>query len=519
MADIATCPKCAKQIGLPAAAAATDRVECPECSAVFSMAETVQLALPVARLLPPEELAADPPQTSEQQEELVKPAAASAPEESTEPAEEANCSQSWEERLKRALALDASEQAESPTPKAPASKADEIAEPVASPSFEFQLDPPPKLEEPEPTKLNLELPEFLPQHKQEVSAGEQESDSSQAPVKTLADFAASAVKSAADTTTSVSTKAMSTLADAARGEKQNTVTEMAKSSSIAERRVARRGFPKVAAFLVGPVVGSLLGLYGLLWLQGEKGDHLGLSHVLPTNALPASFGEAPEEKELAASEEPTAEQLANDRIEEGPSRMIQDGAIKLASASRSVPPPRISAGRFVELVESAETAMPAFLASEMTSQASIKRKGKAYMAICQLSEYFDFAQQPALAPILTEKVRVAKQLFFDATADERNRQDLAHIAGQWWRYEKRNNSGIFFTGQVQQVNQTDEGAICWVQLSDGSTTQPIPVWIEENQFQRGDRVGVVGRLITEPSELPPKFTGAQVVRMSHGFVL
>ncbi len=37
MAKIATCPKCAKQLGLPASIAATDRAECPECRAVFSL--------------------------------------------------------------------------------------------------------------------------------------------------------------------------------------------------------------------------------------------------------------------------------------------------------------------------------------------------------------------------------------------------------------------------------------------------------------------------------------------------
>ena len=263
----------------------------------------------------------------------------------------------------------------------------------------------------------------------------------------------------------------------------------------------------------------MLGLYGLLWLQGEKGDHLGLSHVLPTKVLPASFGQTSEETEVAASEEPAAEQLEKDLPESRADRMIQDDAIKLASATRSVRPPRISASQFVDLVESAENAMPAFLDNEMTSQESIKLKGKAYMAICQLSEHFDFARQPALSPAIQHKVNVAKKLFVDATTDDRNRKDLAHIAGQWWRYDKRNNAGIFFTGLIQQVNPTDEGAICWVQLGDPTTTQSIPVWIEETQFRSGDRVGVVGQLITDPSELPREFADTQIVRMSHGFVL
>ena len=519
MAEIATCPKCAKQIGLPATADATDRVECPECCAAFSMAETVQITLPVARLLPPEELPADPPATLEPQKELVQPVVASTQDETSEIAEETNSSQSWEERLKRALALDASQEAEPPSTEAIASNQDKLAQPVVSPSFEFQLDPPPKIEEPAPAKLELELPEFLPKTQKAAPTVEQEAEPSKASVKTLADFAASAVKSAADTTASVSTKAITTLAEATRNEEETVATETAKITTTSNRRVARRGFPKVAAFVAGPIAGSLLGLYGLLWLQGERGDHLGLSHLLPTKVLPASFGQTSEESEVAASEETAAEQLAKDPSDSPSKRIIQDGAIKLASASGSVPPARITASEFVELVEAAEAAMSEFLGNEMTSQASIKLKGQAYMSICQLSEHFDFARQPALSPAVQRKVDVATKLFLDATTHERNRQDLAHIAGQWWRYDKRNNAGIFFTGQVQKVNPTEEGDICWVQLSDASTTQSIPVWMEENQFQSGDQIGVVGRLITAPDELPREFTHTQIVRMSHGFVL
>lgn len=525
MADIATCPKCAKQIGLPPTADVTDRVECPECRAVFSMAETVPITLPVARLMPPEELVAEVPETPEPQTEVVPTTATPTESEACDSAEAARSAQSWEERLKRALALDASEEAEPPSTETTASTEEEVVEPAASPSFEFQLDPPPKIEEPEsgkpePAKLELELPEFLPKFQAAPpTVPEQESEPSKAPVKTLADFAASAVKSAADTTASVSSKAINTLAEATRDDEQADASETRKPTTTANRRVARRGFPKVAAFVAGPIAGSLLGLYGLLWLQGEKGDHLGLSHVLPAKVLPASFGQSSTATALAESEESSLQQPANDSIEDGSDRMIQDDAIKLASATRSVRSPRISASQFVDLVEGAENAMPAFLANEMTSQESIKLKGKAYMAICQLSEHFDFARQPALSPAIQHKVHVAKKLFVDATTDDRNRKDLAHIAGQWWRYDKRNNAGIFFTGQVQQVNPTDEGAICWVQLGDPTTTQSIPVWVEENQFQSGDRVGVVGRLITEPSELPREFTDTQIVRMAHGFVL
>ena len=176
--------------------------------------------------MPPEEPVAEVPETPAPQAEVVPTIATPTEQETCDSDEAAKSAQSWEERLKRALALDASEEAEPTSMETPASTEEEVAQPVVSPSFEFQLDPPPKIAEPEPAqpapaKLELELPEFLPKAQNAAPTVEQAVEPSKTSVKTLADFAASAVKSAADTTASVSSKAISTLAEATRDEEQS----------------------------------------------------------------------------------------------------------------------------------------------------------------------------------------------------------------------------------------------------------------------------------------------------------
>lgn len=542
MADIATCPKCAKQLGLPAATNATDRVECPECCASFSLAETVQIALPVARLLPPEEVQAELPKMAEIPNTCPETSSPTPTTEHCESADGPAPQQSWEERLKRALALDeASEDepanvaspapAEKTTPEA-ALEQNDSTEKVVSPSFEFQLDPPQSLaDQPAPNNLDLELPAAVPEltatpkaaaKKAKPSAKKQpvkKQPAKKKPVKTLADFAASAVSSASEAIPSVS-KLQSTDKVVNRGNaSQHSVKpDEVPSKATSGRRLARRGFPKISALVVGPIAGSLLGLYGLLWLQGDKGDHLGLTHVLPASILPADADQPPEETEIAESTS-SLHELLSKKSAQPPTKIKQDSAVKLASATRSVPPARIQAEQFVKLVDEASIAMPSLLAGEMTSQASIKRKGQAYMAVCRLSEHFDFAQQPGLSPAVAAKVREATKLFQDATSDQPSRQELAHIAGRWWEYDQRVSSGIFFSGQVQQASRTAEGTLCWVQLDDPSTMATIPVWVESGRFRQGDRVGVVGRVIASPSGLPQDFTGSNVVSLSYGFSL
>lgn len=539
MADIATCPKCAKQLGLPDSAGVMDRAECPECGSTFALSETVQISLPVARLLPPE-----PEVTPESIPSAIEPhddrcadelQSADAPKSC-----EATPQQSWEERLKRALALDASEEVETSAASAEnCESADEStvgasAEKVNLPSFDFQLDPPSVgADESVETSLDATLPSSLPHPPQEIpdtaelasddnESSKKESGTKRAgkPVKTLADFAASAVNLATEKVpTSTAAAKENPMLQRSTDREAAASNDMTIKKQVSGRRLARTGFPKVSAFVVGPIVGTLVGLYGLLWLQGPKGDHLGMSHVLPASMLPAQLGELAEEPAVAESGTSLHKLLSKKKSEHITPEIKRDSAVQLASASRQVKPSTIEAGEFVALVDAASAALPDFIGGGLTSQASIKNKGQAYMALCRLSEYFDFSQQPGLSPTIEAKVREAVKLFMDAAGDVRLRNDLAHIAGRWWDYQQRPNAGIFFTGRVREAKRTDQGTLCWVQLGDSASSSTIPVWVKSGRFQVDDQVGVVGRLIASPDGLPQDFTGTQVVKLLHSFAL
>jgi len=525
MANIATCPKCAKQLGLPADVAMTDRAECPECQAVFSLSQTVQISLPVARILDPAESPRTAAEVSQPTLNSDTPAALAS---NTAPLK------SWEERLKNALAKDSSDDAAT-SDDGEAGAVSSIAEDSSPPpSFEFELD--------------LRTPADLEKDHPQVPAAS----------KTLADFAAAVEIPAvsekiprtkllneskvADT---VNVTSEPTVAEYLPAKVEEETTELAELAvrTVPQRQVARRGFPKVAAFAVGPIVGGLLGLYGLLWLQGAKADYLGLARVLPASMLPAglggSSGDSPiaeaispegrlddeEDASLLATGLAAPELMAQSREPHAPMKL--DASVQPASAAQRLAPAasmvRVSVDEFSALVNAAATALPEFLAADLATPESIRSKGQAYMALCRLAEHFDFAQQLGLAPSVQAKVRQALQLYESATSQAKHRQELSHIASRWWEYEQRPSAGIFLTGQVQKTQPAGTGMLCWVKLSEQSptaeTAEAIPVMFNHQRYQTGDQIGVVGSVISSPSEVFSGLSVRRVVRASYDFQL
>ena len=536
MANIATCPKCAKQLGLPASITATDRAECPECHAIFSLSETVQISLPVVRVLDP----AEQPATS----------ASSLPVDVKEVDGKENVSEalasnaapikSWEERLKNALALDGSDDAGTPETKVPAKEVtqESIASvvkkkaPSQAPSFDFDLEPAPS-----------EGIESKPIVREMKARG---------PAKTLADFAPhDEASSPSSPRAGAGAGLMAKLPDVdlpkvdlpkvdlyekseATVERASTVvrsaTKKAETSvqdvvqAVSRRRVERSSLPKIAALATGPVLGGILGLYGLLWVQGEKADFVGLSRVLPASLLPQGFGHvgnpAPDELASAGGAPKT---LMAKLQEHPPTGMKHDRKVLPASASEPVlpalPPIRIDAEEFSVLLDAAQAALPEFVVGDLSTPGAIKRKGQAYMAFCRLAEHFDFARQSGLAPGVLADVEQARQLYQQAAEQAEVRQDLAHIAGRWWEYEKRPSHGIFLVGEVEETLPAGDGTLCWVKPGGDMTAPAIPVWLTHGRYKAGDQIGVVGSVISDAGDLPPGFSGRQAVGASYDFAL
>lgn len=564
MANIATCPKCAKQLGLPLGIALADRVECPECQAVFALIETVQISLPQARLLDATE--ASPKVADIATDEL--PLALESEVAKTEPTTVATPKRNWEERLKKALAKDCSDEGPASADLAPTDLAQTDSEPAeevavettdstavepsaanASPlppaNFEMELDlKSPVDDKSDPTEFVTNEPvSFL----SELSKAnpKQPPQQTRAPAKTLADFAAAADIPALDldppSNESTESPSAQDAAGTAKSAPEMTVEEFFAQDvdehvdehyvappevrTFEDPQMIRSRLPKLAALVGGPVIGSVLGLYGLLWLQGDKADYLGLAQVLPASILPADFGSTAASEEDGPSQERSALLAARELKNEPPDRSVVaklDAAVTPASAAEPLPPApnaRITIDEYVALVDAAKNAIPDFLAGDLKTSESVRRKGQAYMAFCRLAENFDFAYQPGLAPSVQDKIREARQLFQEVTSQANYRQELSHIASRWWEYAQRPTPGIFLAGQVEKTQPFGEGTLCWVKLSGKSTLEPIPVLFKIVRYQIGDPIGVVGRVTANPSEILAGFSGQQLVLAEFGFRL
>ena len=543
MANIATCPKCAKQLGLPSSIVATDRAECPECHAIFSLSETVQISLPVVRVLDPVEQPAAATSSSPVDVKEVKENVSEALASNTAPIK------SWEERLKNALALDGSDEGVTPETKVPATTlpgkevpAELVASvakkvmPSPAPSFEFELEPaPPAVVETKavvrevkasgPAKAKT-LADFAPPAEASSPGGGSgggvmaKLSEVEMPKVDLQEKVATTVERASTVVHSASKKVEAVVQGGAmQGETVQDVVQ-----TVARRRVGRSSLPKIAAMATGPVLGGILGLYGLLWVQGEKGDLVGLARVLPASLLPERFDGGGGASALPAEASSPGVGGLMAKLRERPATgMKHDDAVLPASATEpllsATPPVRIDAKEFSALLAAAQVALPEFAAGDLSTPGAIKRKGQAYMAFCRLAEHFDFARQPALAPRVQAEVERARQLYQQAAEQADVRQDLAHIAGRWWEYDKRSSPGIFLVGEVEEILPAGDGTLCWVKPGGDVTAPAIPVWLLYEGYKAGDRIGVVGRVISEASDLPLGFSGRQAVRASYDFAL
>ena len=441
MATIATCPQCASQLSLPTTARHTDRAQCPKCDAEFWLSDAVQVLLPAARILDPVDAPSDlsaPP--------VEMPAADSVDADvpSTTLATLAtdletprdSPAPSWESPLKKAIAVDISE----------TTGKNDLA---TSPQFDFEVDAPPP-EEP-----------------------------------AAAEFAAPALDS--DATAEISLRA----APARR----------------AGRRILFLGLIGLSASLVG----ILLGFYALLWLQGRSADYLHLARLLPPAMLPAATKPLPPADLLTALAETqpqpndlSASEPAETLAAEDPTALRRDDAVAPAAAyAEAIPTPKkvgITPEEFGRLLAAARETAPDILEGDLSTRASISRKGRAYTALCQLAEHFDFVDQPGLDPDTQTQASLAKGLYRIVTDDAKTRRDLAHIAAQWWQYDRRPNEGILLAGRIEQLQAVGQQTLGTVVVGDPEAGLPIPVLLAAGTYSVGEQIGVVGRIVANPRD-------------------
>ncbi len=494
MVSIGTCPQCAAHLALPETATAADHAQCPECRAEFSLADADQRWLSAATILDPVEPSVEtspaeafepiPPEFESQHLEAPRPAV-------PELGAGSALLSGWEERLKTAIETTASEiadpsettihKAEEETPQVP-----EMVTPESAPKFEFNLDPPTEPLQPQSSNISDEPYPVEP----EVTAAVQ-----------------------------------------------------LKLSPEPPRR--KKSLVGIATAVVVPgVVGIFLGLIALVWLKGPEADYLNFASYLPAAMLPTTSTSEMHEPgtELLADEGSQTKTISEPRPAQEPliakqepiSEISEPAGRPLLSRDESVQPataeltpqrkiPEVSAAteQFHKLLEAARNAAPEMIEGDLTTRESIARKGKAYMALCQLAEQFHYVNQSQLSNGGETEALLAKSFFRTAATEPAAQRDLAQIAARWWEHGGRSNQGIFLIGRIQDAQAVGTQTLCTVALGQEGDAYVIPVLLDRFPYSLGDQVGVVGSIVAQPGKKIPAFDSAvgQVVVAHYSFDL
>lgn len=495
MSSIATCPQCADQFVLPEFAAADDHARCPGCSAEFTVSEAYCRKLPVAELLPPQELAPAKAETSEVTD-IVSPLAEFSPElrAAETIAYSTKAMAGWEERLKRAIESTTPETADAPVTESFSSSSTILEN---APDFDFHMDPPA-----ESPADSYAAPTELPNSQAWFSEGGKPVVSHQE------------------------------------------VSPAPPTVSRTPRRRRRKAFLQhaIAAMLFG-IVGALLGQYALLWIRGPSADYMQLTQVLPNSLRPSwnpprSFGPrvamndrfipAPEPREESPVETITRQLAEKAPLPVEPPPLApaeepvrRDDAVQPATAEIAVQATRTTAAEFAELLAAAKSAAPSLMSGDLKSAESARAKGQAYMALCRLAERFDFAHELGLAPGAEREAADARAFLRTTAATVAQQADFAVIVTRWWQHHDRTTPGIFLTGRVADIQTVGSQTLAQVAIVLPEETTLIPVLMSATDVRVGDEIGVVGTVVADPQKALPGFPAAlpQLVAAQEAFAV
>ena len=474
MTSIITCPGCASQLTVADSAAADSRVQCPQCEHEFSMCETIQLALPAATILPPspEPVACEPEVAEESTSDSLSPDAPLA---------------SWEARIKNAIAGAMDPEADT--------------EPS---SFEAFESPTVEVEEKEKTAPKIELNRPWENEIPSIDPPGEEEPATESFVPTLSFSPSNLEQEQVEAPTNLDQKA----------HLEQEVVEESPGIAVAakpSRRLLSRALSKM---VVVPVLTLGLGFYVLIWMLGPQADYLGLANLLPASILPAHETDESIDDALPLAEaDPIVDEDPQSLSSPAENPTIVDSSVVqttlLQPQTMRALPPSVSAAEFTELVDIAETALPGFVSGSAQDQAVLQQKAQSYMSLCRLAEKFDFIHQLGLSPQATGQIQRGKEIFQRITTDPSLLEDLSRVAALWWDYGERSNQGIFITGRIERVVDSQSGKLCLVSLPGNGRV--VPVLLKHSAFQRGETIAVVGRiessstvLLSNTAGVPPQ---------------
>jgi hypothetical protein len=151
----------------------------------------------------------------------------------------------------------------------------------------------------------------------------------------------------------------------------------------------------------------------------------------------------------------------------------------------------------------AKEAQPKLMAGSLTDSDAVKTaKGKAYLALADLSQKVTFASQAEAA------VSQADELFKTTLADEHTRTELAQIAPKWISFGKRSHNGVFFAGSLGAPENKGSVIESVCELAPGkSVTLLVPTALA-SQLTSGQQIGVIGWIVDGPVDHVSGYTGS-----------
>ena len=492
MASIATCPGCTAQLAIPESAAADSLVLCPECAVEFVLSETIQLNLPRAKILSPRE------KTSPAVEELPSGGLA----------QDAPLA-SWEARLKNAISAEPDQEYET--------NCDEKMEPnsIVAQGVEDNKNMPEESEL-DSQQVGYETYEpFFDGGSTCKDVSQSELPGYEVPAMSLNEPAK--LEQSAQVNPSVASPVATEITDSTPSP-ETFVPENVPSVNGLQR--PRRRWRTVAATMIaGPLVGTFLGFYGLIWIRGSEADYLQMSRFLPSALYPASLKEDSQVEGMDSfgSGDPHLGLVESNHL--SPSLSVRlDAQVQPVAVQQPVRKDDISAQDFRQLVINAGAVLPEFHKQNPGQNGGFQQLAQAYMIVCRLAEKFAFIHQLGLAPQAQQQIEKAKSLFQQVAADESMLKDLTYIASRWWQYKERNNQGIFFVGEIANVQVIGSKTVCQV-LLPGNPGIEIPVVFEnfKFRFRRGEQIAVVGNIERKPQQ--PAAENRPLVISQYSFVL
>jgi hypothetical protein len=314
------------------------------------------------------------------------------------------------------------------------------------------------------------------------------------------------------------------------------------------------------ALATAAAMGLLMAGYGALWAGGRSADFLSLAAVLPEAMVPATAQpaaavpeEVPADFDRAAQALPgqsTGQDRAREaRYDAGVRQAAAEQPVAPSGAAAGVPPEPGSAARsagdadlpwpatpLMEIYqdpqlcdlddllaarEKATAARDALLAGNLNQAEQIARKGKAYMAFCELARCMTMLEPMQISSAVVLQQSLSRELIRSTLEVPENRRNLAQIASRWWEYRDRPVAGFVFVGTVLDIRARGRWTEYSMGISWGGKGIEIPVLMDRLRFSTGDEVAMVGVIVTSPKD---RLTGydqeiPQIVLAGYGFPL